>query len=538
MKKLPFLLFIILSFLLLSPNVLLQHHVMALPLYTNSRWIVDGDGHRVKLACVNWGAHLEAMVPDGLSRRSLDMISKEIISLGFNCVQLTWPQFMVNDESLASVTVRQSFKNLGLLESIVGIQVNNPSLLDLPLVSAYQAVVDNLAEKNLMVILDNRISKPGWHHSNFNGDKYFDTDLWIRGLTRTATIFNHTINVVGMSLSNEFEGNKQNVNNWYRYMQKGAEAVHAASPNVLVILYELNYDEDFAFFAKQPMNLPFTRKLVFGVHWSGFSDEKAWETGDLNQLCGNVVDKLMMEGQFVLGEGWPLFLSDFRPDLRGGNVNDIRFLNCLLGVAAEKDLDWALGTGIDEAYGLLNSEWFGTGNASPMKRVSLLQSPFLGPDDLLNVRPHEMIFHPSTGLCVLRKSVIEPLKLGSCVESESWAYTPQKTLVVKGTYFCLQADGVGKPAKLGIICNDPGSKWDLISDTKMHLSSKLADGSSVCLDVDSSNSIITNPCKCSSGAPNCDPTSQWFKIVTTTTSSTTAKHPNGNQEEYYYEPTN
>ena len=34
----------------------------SLPLRTSGRWIVDREGHRVKLACVNWaGAEVEAV---------------------------------------------------------------------------------------------------------------------------------------------------------------------------------------------------------------------------------------------------------------------------------------------------------------------------------------------------------------------------------------------------------------------------------------------------------------------------------------------
>ena len=129
-----------------------------------------------------------------------------------------------------------------------------------------------------------------------------------------------------------------------------------------------------------------------------------------------------------------------------------------------------------------------------------------------------MIFHPSTGLCVLRKSLVDPLRLGPCTESEAWSYSPQKTLVVKGTYFCLQADESGTLAKLGIICNESNSKWEMMADSKMQLSSKLRNGTSICLDVDSNNNIVTNSCKCLNNDTQCDPGSQWFKLVNSTRS--------------------
>ncbi|KAK8707206.1 hypothetical protein V6N13_058269 [Hibiscus sabdariffa] len=60
----------------------------------------------------------------------------------------------------------------------------------------------------------------------------------------------------------------------------------------------------------------------------------------------------------------------------------------------------------------------------------------------------------------------------------------------------------------------------MISDSKMHLSAKLRDGKSICLDVASDNTIIANRCKCISKDKTCDPSSQWFKLVDSTRSST------------------
>lgn len=136
-------------------------------------------------------------------------------------------------------------------------------------------------------------------------------------------------------------------------------------------------------------------------------------------------------------------------------------------------------------------------------------------------RAHKIIYHPATGLCVKRRSMLEPLELGSCSEAESWSYSPEMVLTVKGTYFCLQAEELGMPAKLGIICSDSGSKWEPISNSKMHLSSKLQDNTIVCLDVDSDNVIITSNCKCLSRDNSCDPGNQWFKIINSTRSRTT-----------------
>jgi hypothetical protein len=131
------------------------------------------------------------------------------------------------------------------------------------------------------------------------------------------------------------------------------------------------------------------------------------------------------------------------------------------------------------------------------------------------------LFHPLTGLCVTQKSLIEPLELGPCTESAAWTYTPENTLTLKNGLLCLKADSAGQPAKLGIICSDSKAKWQQISDSKMHLAANISgNAGTVCLDVgDDGQRIVTNPCKCLSKDQDCDPKSQWFKLVDSTRSS-------------------
>jgi len=83
-------------------------------------------------------------------------------------------------------------------------------------------MISALASKGIMVILDNQMTTPGWCCSRtdgngFFGDKYFDPNEWLKGLSAMATMFNDTKNVVGMSLRNELRGPNQNVSLWYRY---------------------------------------------------------------------------------------------------------------------------------------------------------------------------------------------------------------------------------------------------------------------------------------------------------------------------------
>ncbi|EEC77495.1 hypothetical protein OsI_16343 [Oryza sativa Indica Group] len=521
----------------------------ATTLSTASRWIVDEGGNRVKLACVNWPSHLEPMLAEGLGKQPVGAIAKDVVAMGFNCVRLTWATFMVTNASYSSLTVAQSFQRLNLTESLAAIRVNNPSLVDLKLIDAFKAVVSTLGENGVMVILDDHVSKPGWCCGNndgngFFGDAYFDPDVWVDGLTKMATMFAAVPSVVAMSLRNELRGPRQNSADWYKYMQRGAEAVHAANPRVVVILSGMSFDNDLAFLNSRQVNVSFAGKVAFEVHWYGFSDGQAWRAGNANQVCARVAASVSRRALYLLDQGWPVFLSEFGVDNRGGNVNDNRYYGCVAAVAADLDLDWALWTlqgsyylregvlGLDEVYGVLDWAWCKPRNDTALTRLHALQRPFRGPG-LAEAAPYTVMFHPTTGRCVVRRSssvVQTTLELGSCGEAEAWAYTAsqQRLSPRDSPLLCLRAEGAGRPARLGLSCGDELARWSLTSDSKLHLavnasssssSPETSNGGMLCLDVgDDGRSLVTNPCRCLSADNSCDPESQWFKLVTSTRS--------------------
>ncbi|XP_043687895.1 glycosyl hydrolase 5 family protein-like [Telopea speciosissima] len=531
MEKFYTLFSLVVAHLIISQKVLA---LPSLPLHTNSRWIVDEDDKRVKLACVNWVGHLQPMLVEGLSKQPLDTISKKIASMGFNCVRLTWPTFMVTNDTLSSMTVRQSFQSFNLFESIAGLQVNNPSLLDITVVQALQEVVKNLGENNVMVILDNHVSKPMWccnryDGNGFFGDRYFKPRIWLDGLNKIATLFNGVSNVIGMSLRNELRGPRMNNSVWYNFMQKGAEVVHDANPNVLVILSGNDFDKDLGMLKNQPVNVSFKEKLVFEVHWNSFAATDGWRNGNPNDVCASQVQFFRDHAFFLLDQGYPLFMSEWGVNLRGNDVADNRFSSCAFALAAELDLDWGLWAlmgsyyyretvmAMNEYYGVLNWDWSEVRNPSFMQRLSALQSPFRGPG-LSDHEQYDIIYHPFTGLCVPKSSEappVVPVKLDSCAQPESWTYTPEKNLQIKDSYYCLQADGEGKPVKFGTDgdCNSPSAKWERITSSKFHFSTMVGN-TTLCLDLGSNNTIVTNQCKCLIGS--CEPATQWFHIIPST----------------------
>ncbi|OAY69857.1 hypothetical protein ACMD2_07925 [Ananas comosus] len=131
-------------------------------------------------------------------------------------------------------------------------------------------------------------------------------------------------------------------------------------------------------------------------------------------------------------------------------------------------------------------------------------------------RPRGEIFHPPTGQCVLRSNLANLLKLGPCSQSDSWYYTPQDFLTVQGTYFCLQAVGAGQPVQLSVNCDPLDSRWSVVttSSRRTRLATAVDDGTVLCLDVDSENVIVSNPCKVFCRvAEDSETDTQWFTLI-------------------------
>ncbi|XP_051220378.1 glycosyl hydrolase 5 family protein-like [Lolium perenne] len=66
------------------------------------------------------------------------------------------------------------------------------------------------------------------------------------------------------------------------------------------------------------------------------------EVGEPNGVCARIGARVSSRALYLLDQGWPVILSDFGTDNRGGNVNDNHYYGCAAAVAADLDLDWAL----------------------------------------------------------------------------------------------------------------------------------------------------------------------------------------------------
>uniref|UniRef100_A0A5B7AH14 Putative endoglucanase E1-like n=1 Tax=Davidia involucrata TaxID=16924 RepID=A0A5B7AH14_DAVIN len=505
------------------------------PLSTRSGWIIDkSSGHRFKLRCVNWAAHLQPMIAEGLNKKPSKDIASHIVSNGFNCVRLTWATHMFTRYS--NLTVAQSLDRLALKEVMAGVAKNNGVLLNSTLVDAYEMVIDDLGFHNVAVVLDNHISEPKWCCSNddgngFFGDENFDPNEWLQGLAIVANRFKDKPMVVAMSMRNELRGPKQNQNDWYRYIQEGATTIHGKNPHVLVIVSGLNYGTDLSFIKERPLELKLKNKLVYEAHWYSFDEQppEKWLEQPY-QVCANETQRFINQAGFLVqGENpVPLFLSEFGVDERGVNGADNLFLGCLLALVAEMDLDWALWAlqgsyylrdgliGPEETYGLLDANWDHIRNPKIIEGLQLVQQILR--DKKSHVKKYYIMYHPQSGHCIRVDK--KEMYASDCRTWSRWSYKGAGTPIrLMGTSWCLKAVGDGLPVILSIDCKSEQSRWEFASSSKFQIAARDEHGIHLCLEWNpiptNSSNILTKKCLCSEDESQCheNPQSQWFKLI-------------------------
>ncbi|KAL1551964.1 cellulase [Salvia divinorum] len=503
-------------------------------LSTNSRWIVDSaTGKRVKLTCVNWPSHLEPMIAEGLEKKPINDIIQKISGNGFNCVRFTWPTFMFTRPDYGNLKVFESLDKYNLSAAKVGISKNNPQILNMTVVELHKTVVGELGKNKVMVVLDNHVSRPTWccdgnDGNGFFGDAYFEPKEWLQGLTAVATTYKGFPQVVGMSLRNELRGGRQNEPNWYKYMQEGANTIHAQNPDLLVIVSGLNADTNLGYLRSKAFNVNFTNKLVFEAHWYTFGiPDKAW-TAQTNNLCATQTKRARDDYLFLTSakNSFPVFMGEFGIDERGLNVADNRYITCFLAVVAEFDVDWALWSlqgsyilrqGIvnhDEYYGILDIDWDRLRSPAFVSRLQIIQQ--INQDFTSKKPTYYKIFHPLSGQCV--QIVKNEIVLASCNNASRWdQHLDGSPIKLEGAAGCLGVAGDGVSPRVSMDCS---SKWKIVSSSGLHLAAQDGKGEYLCLEVNVSDSrIVTKKCLCVgknlSDFRTCagNPQSQWFKLV-------------------------
>ncbi|KAK3346501.1 beta-1,6-galactanase [Lasiosphaeria hispida] len=243
------------------------------PFSTSGRDIINALGETVTWAGVNWPLSGESMVPEGLEWLSADEILSKVSSVGFNFIRIRrgtvrgYAIQMIDeiyDHGGVDVTLQASLVSaLGATNGTrvaTAIVANNVALgwtLDTPRFKIFSDITRLAARRGIFIHPDAHVSKAQWccSHTDGNawfGDANFQTRNWTRALTYVANWAKNQTNVVSMSLRNEPRESwtVPTLNyNWHTFvgnMTAGANAVHAANPDLLITWSGMQFGEDLS----------------------------------------------------------------------------------------------------------------------------------------------------------------------------------------------------------------------------------------------------------------------------------------------------
>lgn len=371
-----------------------------LPFTTEGPKILDASGNNVKLAGTNWPGHGEVMIPEGLQYQSVETIVSDIKSLGMNVVRLTYAIEMVDqiyNNNGEDVDLQTAFtQGLGQENGtaiLADVLSNNPQFTaSTKRLEVYDAVVAELARQEIYINLDNHMSKGAWCCSQTDGnawwgDTYFNADNWVRGLSFMANHGKSWSNLASMSLRNEFREPSNNPTvaatynweTWYSYVKKGANAVHEANPDVLVILSGLNYDTTMQPVVRgtalTPGNETFNKADFAGYEEKLVIELHNYETGATS--CSAVQGSLYNGGAQAMNPDesttvnvFPVLITEFG-FLQEDNTYQSVYATCLAEWVPSNTAGWMnwvvvgsyyVRSGIqdyDETWGLYNHDWSG-----------------------------------------------------------------------------------------------------------------------------------------------------------------------------------
>jgi len=327
--------------------------------------------------------------PEGLSKNRVESIVQSVRVMGFNYIRLTYAVEMIDD---IYSTGMKGYPIHGTIPDNIfeDMRNNNTWITETTTpIEVFDAVIQALSEQQIMIILDNHVSKAKWccgsnDGNGWFGEKYFNVSNWERGLQFMASRYKENPSVVGYSLRNELRDSKD-YTTWHTRMTEAGKLVHQANENALVIISGLNYDIDLSNLLAAPIDT-MDSKLVHEFHWY------SWDFGNwtINGACGNVTEGLKTSSTFLLEPGRPysrpLLLTEFGVNLDtfGNSPTDDSFLDCVIKLLSETRIGFAVwglqGSyyvhsgkfDYEESYGLLRRDWAHIRSDGFIRRLSPL----------------------------------------------------------------------------------------------------------------------------------------------------------------------
>jgi endoglucanase len=183
----------------------------------------------VKLNLVNWsGADSANFVVGGLKDQPIAAIIREIVSMGFNGVQLSWSEQMWQANPVVSAS------ELTANGQFIGKRAR----------TIFEAVTADLTAAGLMVVLDNRSSDAGACCGSTEDTLWYTPGYpeaqWLADWRSMSAAFRNIPQVIGADLRTDPRGaatwGGSPADDWHAAAQRGGDAVLSADPHMLIFV--------------------------------------------------------------------------------------------------------------------------------------------------------------------------------------------------------------------------------------------------------------------------------------------------------------
>ncbi|KAJ9470659.1 Endoglucanase [Diplonema papillatum] len=359
---------------------------VATPLSVVGSKVIDANGKPVKLSCVNWpGAQEHIFVPLGLEYNTIDGIVDLMVEWGLNCVRLQFSLELVD-------------KNPVPLDHLLA---KEPSLQGRPALETYDAVVESLTRKGIMVLLDNHNSDAAWccGRTDGNGMWYTETyseDSWISLWEVMVRRFMDNDYVIGCSMRNEPRwatvygeymkvswGDKNLKTDWRTGALNAINRLQTVAPHFLYSIPGIEYSKDLKDIRDHPIldtDVLIPHKRMYEAHlyaWVGTVESPELFLEDHTRQWAFVF--MDEDADYVA----PIFVGEFGMEHMNDKLVE-PWWTLLHPFMAKHDIGWAWWSmsatmggspgrpyGGEETYGLPNTTWDGPANE---RLISSLQA--------------------------------------------------------------------------------------------------------------------------------------------------------------------
>ncbi|KAI8933734.1 hypothetical protein NX059_009450 [Plenodomus lindquistii] len=396
------------------------------PYSTSGRDIVDSRGEKVTWAGVNWPMSGETMIPEGLEWASAEEILDDIAGVGYNYIRMGYAIEMIDQVYARNGSdVPLEVAMINALGYVNGTKVTNEIVARNPgwttqttRFEIWDDITRIAATKGIFISPDVHTGKAQWCCSHIDGTAWFD-DLhfnasdWRRGLSYVANWAKSHPNIVSMSLRNELRESWNVTNLYYNWqtlvgnMTQGADAIHEANPDLLILWSGMQYGQDLSALTsgkniltapcykctairdaarREPeyFNLddhPWANKIVYEVHLYSMSEDI--DTG----TCPIIQANLFRNGFNAMGidapaacnitndcpkavRETPVILSEFG-SAQDETLYNATLQNCLREYTIDNGISWMMWSvagsyrirsgvqGFPDTWGLTNYDWTG-----------------------------------------------------------------------------------------------------------------------------------------------------------------------------------